>query len=111
MQTDELQINAHMLRLVTGFSKNEFLQNFNLELLWVRLRKLRLRWYDHLKRMDDNQWPKMARGVTIPGPQSAGKPEMTWRQTVENDLRATGLRKEDAQNKHVWEKKIKALDV
>ena len=103
--------DAHMLRLVTGFSKNESLQNFNLEPLRVRLRKTRLRWYGHLERMNDNQWPKMARDVGILGRRSAGRPKMTWRQTVENDLKATRLRKEDAQNKHVWETKIKALDV
>ena len=62
-------------------------------------------------RMDDNQWPKMAQDVTISERRSAGRPKMTWRQTVENDLGVTGLRKEDAQNKHVWETKIKALNV
>ena len=61
--------------------------------------------------MDDNQWPKMARGVAIPVRRSAGGPKMTWRQTVENDLKTTGFQKENALNKHVWEAKIKALDV
>ena len=44
------------------------------------------------------------------GTRPRGRPKKTWRETVEKDCRARGLKTEDAMDRCRWRKKIGMID-
>jgi len=55
------------------------------------IRFRRLRWLGHVLRMDARRTPRVALRWTPQGKRAVGRPKITWRATIENDLRSMGM--------------------
>ena len=57
------------------------------------MRRKRLRWLGHVRRMDDGRWPKQMMYAWIQDhPRPKGKPKQRWRDVINRDLKALGLK-------------------
>jgi len=66
------------------------------------VRRRRLRWLGHVKRMDPEDWVSRCRELLIEVRRVRGRPRQTWIQNVRDDMRRLGLVREDAQDCIGW---------
>ena len=52
-----------------------------------KLRKMRLRWFGHVKRRDENSILRGAMELEVEGRRPVGRPKKTWSKIVEEDTR------------------------
>ena len=57
------------------------------------LRKMRLRWFGHVKCGDENSMLRRAMELEVEGRRSAGRPKKTWSKVVEEDLKKLNIKK------------------
>jgi len=50
------------------------------------LHKGRLRWFEYVERMRDDNWVKRYMNVTMEGKAPRGRPRKTWQEALCNDL-------------------------
>ena len=90
-----------MLRLICGKTLNDKTTNEKVcEITGVDemrefLRGQRLRWLEHVKRMDDNRGLAKALRFQIDG-SNKGRPKKRWIEVLEKDISERGLKKIDA---------------
>jgi len=68
-----------------------------------------LRWFGQVLRKEDNDWMKKCMEYEAEGATPTGRPKKTWREIVEKDCRARGLKREDAMDRR-WGKQIGMID-
>ena len=68
-----------------------------------------LRWYGHLRRMNDESVPKKIWRMEIEGKRPRGRPQKRWMENVKEDMGLAGLRDEDTQRWTYWQSKIQKL--
>src|SRR6184192_4361339 len=61
-----------------------------------------LRWYEHLKRKNADDWVSKCRNLEVVGVIRKGRGKKTWIECVTTDMKKIGLKKEDAQNRSLW---------
>ena len=89
-------INTQDLRLRLGIDD-----------LDVALRRKRLRWFGHVQR--STSWIGRVCSLDVGGRRSRGRPRKTWCEVLRNDLKLSGLRVEDAENRALWRSKTKTM--
>uniref|UniRef100_A0A8D8LKZ5 Craniofacial development protein 2 n=2 Tax=Cacopsylla melanoneura TaxID=428564 RepID=A0A8D8LKZ5_9HEMI len=84
------------LRSTVGKTRRDRIRNENIrsmvgtEKLQNRIEKTRLRWYGHVKRMDDNRIAKKMLELKIEGVRSKGRPRMRYRDMISSDMNKRG---------------------
>ena len=71
-----------------------------------KVREMRLRWYGHMERMEENNKVRGVVDVTVPGKRRRGK----WMDGVRKDMQALRITPEDAQDRTFWKSRIWAAD-
>ena len=66
------------------------------------LQSRRLRWFGHVERMDDANWVKKSREITVVGQRGRGRPRKTWAEVVRSDLAVKGVDHALAQDRVEW---------
>ena len=61
-----------------------------------------VRWYGHVLRREDSDVFKKALNFSVNGKRKPGRPKMTWRKRVEEEIYSIGLVQEDATNTTKW---------
>ena len=90
------------LRRILGITykdrvKNEvILDRTNQRQLTDIIQERRLRWLGHVFRMDDNRFPKQTLKWAPVGKRGRGRPKLTWRNTIEKDLRERNITWDEA---------------
>jgi len=56
---------------------------------------------------EDNDWVKKCMQYEVEVARPRGRPEKTWREIVEKDCQACGLKREDAMDRSTWMKQIR----
>ena len=56
----------------------------------------------------DGEWVKKCIEVEAEGEVPRGRPMKTWWETVQNDMKEAGLRKEDARDRGVWKDRLRS---
>ena len=74
--------------------------------LEVLLRQDRLRWFGHVKRMNDENWEKKMLTHVVEG-KYIGRPKKRWLDNVNDDLKQLNLNAELANNRTEWRTAIK----
>jgi len=74
------------------------------------LQQNRLLWYGHVLRKEDNDWVKECMQYEVEGARTRGRPKKTWREIVEKDCKARGLKREDTMDRSRWRKQIGMID-
>jgi hypothetical protein len=67
--------------------------------------EMRLRWFGHMERKEDSDWVKACQWVEVSGKRGRGRDRKTW--SVGEDVKALGLRAEDAQERLRWRRLIR----
>ena len=86
----------------SGFTNEELRNKMGLDCISEVIGRGRLRWYGHVERMDGDNWVSKVRTVYVEGGIGWGRPKKTLDEVVQADLRAKGLRREDAHDRAVW---------
>ena len=69
-----------------------------------KLREARLRWYGHVWRRDAGYIGKRVLAMDIPGRRRWGRPDRRFMDAVREDMKVTGAREEDAEDRATWRK-------
>src|SRR6267154_1949528 len=66
----------------------------------------RLRRYGHVERKTAADWVFKCRNLEVEGVIGRGRGRKTWLECVATDMKKSGLKKEDAQDRSLWSSKI-----
>lgn len=93
---------------VSGAELRSRLKLYDME---TELRNRRLRWYGHVLRKPDDDWVKLCMELEVPGKKPVGRPKKMYLETVQSDMRAVGLKKDDALDRNRWKAGIKGRGI
>ena len=83
----------------------EIRRELRVESTTARIRTARLRWYGHVRRMEENNWE-----MEVDGRRARGRPVLRWMDNIRQDIRVHGLRNEDAQDRTLWRRMMQTPD-
>ncbi len=66
------------------------------------IRMGRLRWFGHVRRREESSWVRRCMDMEIEGRNPKGRPKLTWRQVVRQDLELMGMEEEEAEDRDYW---------
>ena len=96
-----------MLRMICGKTLKDKINNEKIRDMTgvVRLeeflREKKLRWLGHVERMDEERGPGKAPLLEVDGTKK-GRPKKRWKEVLECDMTARGLKRLDAQDRERW---------
>ena len=61
-----------------------------------------MRWFDHVKRRDENSILRRAMELEVEGRRPASRPKKTWSKVVEEDMRKLNIMEDMAEDRHLW---------
>ena len=106
--TDALRsCDRRMLRYMAGVkwqdgrSSREVAEMCGVEELPNELRKRRLRWYGHLKRVDGGPLGEVEE-IRVEGRSPVGRPRKRWSKYVMEDMNLLGIDENMAQDRQLW---------
>ena len=79
------------VRLQDMISNEEVKRRCGVENLEHRLRKMRLRWFGHVKCRDENSILRRAMELQVEGRRPVGRPKKMWNKIVEEDMRKLNI--------------------
>ena len=75
-----------------------------------KVSNLRLRWYGHMQRMEENNEVRSVVDTRVPGKRPRGRPRGRWVDYVRMDMQELRITPEDAQDRTFWKSRIRAAD-
>ena len=70
--------------------------------LGEKLRNVRLRWYGHVKRREEDYVGKRMMEMAVPGRRKRGRPRRRWMDLVKEDMERVGAREGDEVDRVKW---------
>ena len=77
-------------------------RRFGVENLEQRLRRMRLRWFGHVKRRSENSILRRVMELEVEGRSPVGRPKKTWSKVVEEDMRKLNITEDMAEERKQW---------
>ena len=79
------------------------------ENLEYRSRKMRLRWFGHVKSRDENSILRIAMELKVEGRRSVGRLKKTWSKVLQKDMRKLNFTEDIAKDRQQWRRLISRL--
>ena len=105
-----------MIRWITGISLAERVESDVIRRMAgvcnikEKMREARLRYLGHVLRRDPNHPTRRAMEEPVRGRRSVGRQRVRWKDVVNRDMEAKGLREDDAPNRSRWRNATRAAD-
>ena len=90
-------------------SHKEVLERLGLDSITLVMTRARLRWFGHVYRKEQGDWVKRIKDLNIEGRRPPGRPQKSWNELVESDLRELRLRPTDAADRDGWRRAIREI--
>ena len=94
------------VRWKNRITNEEVKRRCGLENLECRLRKMRLRWFGHVKRRDENNILRRVIELEVEGRRPVGRTKNTWSKVVEEEMRKLNITKDMAEDRKQWRQLI-----
>jgi hypothetical protein len=98
-------VEMSLLRSAIGVTRRDRIRNENIRevcgvtvSLRQRARMGRLRWFGHMKRMNETRWPKRIYESIKEGVRRIGRPRKRWKECIEYDLRGINVDVDNIEN-------------
>ena len=105
-----------MLRTIKGVTLRDKVKSVDIrkELgvnsIQEKVREMRLRWYGHIQRMEENNEVRAVVDMRVPGKRPMGRQRGRWVDCVRRDMQTLRITPEDAQDTTFWKSRIRAAD-
>jgi len=112
LETTEMK----MLRRIKGVTlrdkerSKDIRRELRIDSITWKIRQIRMRWFGHVTRMEDDNQVKKVMCMEISGKRSRGRPERRWSDNIQSDLKEFGLKEKDARNRVKWRRSIQTPD-
>ena len=109
-------MEMRMLRFSLGLTLRDHVRNeevrscLGVAAITDKLRESRLRWFGHVVRAPAGSVVQTAMQLEVPGTRPRGRPKMRWWDTINEDLRRTQLKEEDASDRSQWRRAYRHAD-
>ena len=110
-KANETRMNVtemRMLRWMCGVSREDRIRNENIRgsvkvtELSKKMQEVRLKWYGHMMRRENNYVGRKVMEMDVPGRQRRGRPKKRWKDYVVEDMRAKSLLEHYMQDRTRW---------
>ena len=97
-----------MLHMICGKTLRDDISNkticemTDVEKIEEFLREQKLRWFEHTEKIDDERAPVKEKCIDLINGSKRGRFKKRWKEAIEKDTLARGLRRSDAQDHAVW---------
>jgi len=106
-----------MIRWMCGYTRLDRIRNAVIR-EWVgvtpledKMRETRLRWFGHDKRRSRSAPVRRCEAIhLLHCRRGRGRPKMSWNEVVRSDMKSKGLTKDMAQDKNLWQSRVKIID-
>ena len=113
-QVEEMEVAVmKMLRFAMGVTRKDKIRNEHIrstvkvELLRMKMREGRLRWYGHVMRRDQDYVRRKIMEMELPGKRKRGRAKKKLLEVVKEDMGEVGAKETDVENRTVWRKMIR----
>ena len=98
-----------VLRLIKGVTRLDRLRNedirreLEVEDIFKFVERGQLRWYGHVKRMDENRYPKKYVDWIPEGRRPVGRPRKRWKENIDMSMRKRDFSLQEVENERLFE--------
>ena len=113
-QVEEMEVaEVKMLRFAMGVTKKDKIRNEHIrstvkvERLGMKMREVRLRWYGHVMRRDQEYVGRKKMEMELPGKRRRGRPKKRFLDVVKKDMGEVGAKETDVEDRKMWRMMIR----
>ena len=113
-QVEEMEVaEMKMLRFAMEVTRKDKIRNeyirgtAKVERLRMKMSEVRLRWYGHVIRRDQEYLGRKMMEMELPGKRKRGRPKQRFLDVVKEDMGEVGAKETDVENMTVWRRMIR----
>ena len=113
-QVEEMEVaEMKMLRFAMGVTRKDKIKNEHIrstvkvERLAIKMREVRLKWYGHVMRRDQEYVGRKIIEMELPGKRKRGRPKGRFLDVVKKDMGEVGAKETDVEDRKMWRMMIR----
>ena len=96
--------------LMNRIKNHEFRERLGVDLISVKMRENRLRWFGHMRRKTFDAPVRRIESIIVEGKKSRERPRKIWEEQIKVDLRELYLSKDLTKDRFSWRRLIRVSD-